>query len=131
MKFINIFFIVLFVLSAVLQINDPDPVLWILIYMYGAWLSYMSLKGRFNPTLHKAGILFYAGYALVLLFSQTGVLSWINDHNYESLVQSMKAEKPWIEETREFLGLLLLISALSLNWISYTYRKKAALVAGS
>ncbi|HWJ27084.1 MAG TPA: hypothetical protein VNS32_11110 [Flavisolibacter sp.] len=36
----------------------------------------------------------------------------------------MKATKPWIEETREFLGLLLLVIALLVN--SIWLRKNAA-----
>jgi hypothetical protein len=46
-----------------------------------------------------------------------GVWSWANEHNAENIVQSMKATKPWIEETREFFGLLLLVIALVSNMI--------------
>jgi hypothetical protein len=35
----------------------------------------------------------------------------------------MKAEKPWIEETREFGGLLILMIAMAVNLI-YTIRQK-------
>lgn len=43
-------------------------------------------------------------------------MSWYSEHNAENIVQSMKATKPWIEETREFGGLLLLITALGINY---------------
>ncbi|WP_370870431.1 transmembrane 220 family protein [Daejeonella sp.] len=34
MKIFNSIFLVLFVVSAGLQYNDPDPALWILIYLF-------------------------------------------------------------------------------------------------
>jgi hypothetical protein len=39
----------------------------------------------------------------------------------------MKATKPWIEETREFFGLILLIIALGINmiWIGRSKRYKS------
>jgi enamine deaminase RidA (YjgF/YER057c/UK114 family) len=117
MKAVNIFFIVLFVLSAALQYNDPDPYIWMPIYLYGAVLCYLSMRRRYYPNLIIGGIIAYAGYALLLFFDKNGVISWMSDHDAENIVQSMKATKPWIEETREFLGLLLLIIALVANLI--------------
>lgn len=117
MKITNIFFCLLFILSAALQYNDPDPYVWMPIYLYGAVLCYFAARGRYYPTAYIAGILVYTVYAVYLFFDKTGVLSWATEHNAENIVQSMKAEKPWIEETREFGGLLLLIIALGINWI--------------
>jgi hypothetical protein len=117
MKIFNLFFCVLFVLSAALQYNDPDPLLWMPIYLFGALLCWLAFRGKFYPTLYLVGIVAYLGYAVYLFFAPDGVLEWWNEHNAENLVQSMKATKPWIEETREFLGLLLLIIALSINFI--------------
>src|SRR5688572_14577395 len=117
MKFLNLFFILLFGLSAALQYNDPDPYIWIPIYLYGAWLCYLSIKGKYNPKLYVAGLIVYIGYAVFLFFDKTGVMSWATEHQAENIVQSMKATKPWIEETREFFGLLLLMFALVLNML--------------
>jgi hypothetical protein len=44
------------------------------------------------------------------------VLSWLNEHNAENIAASMKASAPWIEETREFFGLLILIIVLMINY---------------
>jgi hypothetical protein len=38
-------------------------------------------------------------------FGRDGVWDWMNKHNAEDIAATMKAEKPWIEETREFFGL--------------------------
>jgi hypothetical protein len=61
------------------------------------------------------GLGLYGLYAVYLLLDKNGVLSWANEHAAESLVTSMKAEKPWIEETREFGGLLILIAVFAVN----------------
>lgn len=123
MKWLNIFFILLFLYSAIVQYNDPDPYLWMPIYLFGAALCFFAVQKKFNTFLYAAGITGYAVYACILFFSSTGVLSWINDHSGESIVQTMEADKPWIEETREFLGLMLLIAALTANWF-YSVRLK-------
>ena len=117
MKVLNILFIVLFVLSAALQYNDPDPLIWMPIYLYGALLCYLAIRGKFKRWWYVLGLTVYGAYALFLLFDKTGVLNWLNEHDAENIVQSMKATKPWIEETREFFGLLLLILALAVNMI--------------
>ena len=122
MKVLNIFFIVLFLFSAALQYNDPDPYIWMPIYLYGALLCYLAIKGRYNRTLYISGLVVYGAYALYLFFDKTGVLDWIRKHDAENIVQTMKATKPWIEETREFLGLVILMVALGVNMV--WFRKK-------
>jgi hypothetical protein len=116
MKITNLIFSILFVLFALLQYNDPDPYLWIPIYLYAAILCWLSYKGKNYPKAYLLGILCYSVYAAYLIFTHDGVIDWYAQHNAENLVQTMKAEKPWIEDTREFGGLLILIVALSLNY---------------
>jgi hypothetical protein len=117
MKALNIFFLIVFVLSAALQYNDPDPYIWVPIYLYGAWLCYQAIYRKYNPILYIIGLVVYSGYAVYLFFDKQGVLSWAGEHNAENIVQSMKATKPWIEETREFGGLLIVIIALLINMV--------------
>ena len=122
MKVLNIVFVLIFILSAALQYNDPDPYLWIPIYLYGAFLCYLAYRNKYNSTLYIIGLLFYIGYAVYLFFDKQGVLSWANEHDAESITQTMKATKPWIEETREFGGLLILIVALVTNMVWFRKR---------
>ncbi|MFV0606786.1 MAG: transmembrane 220 family protein [Niabella sp.] len=124
MKAFNIFFIIVFVISAILQYNDPDPYVWIPIYLYAAWLCYKSFKGQYNKTLFLVGLIVYTGYAIYLFFDKNGVYSWGTKHHGESIIQSMKATKPWIEETREFGGLLICIIALLTNAWFFTQKRK-------
>lgn len=116
MKILNYVFAALFVISAALQWNDPDPYIWVPLYLLGAWLCWIATKKKFPPAWYLTAAIIYAGYALYLFIAPEGVISWVKDHEAESLVQSMKATKPWIEQSREFGGLLILLLSLALNW---------------
>jgi hypothetical protein len=124
MKLFNYLFIILFVLFAALQYNDPDPYIWIPIYLYAAFLCFMATKRSYNPVLYIIGLTIYFGYAAYLFFDKTGVLDWAEEHNAENLVQTMKATKPWIEETREFGGLFIIIVVLLVNMIWLRKRRR-------
>jgi len=54
---------------------------------------------------------------LYLFFTTDGVLDWIQKHNAEDIAGHMKATTPWIEDTREFFGLLILIAVLAVNYV--------------
>jgi hypothetical protein len=123
MKILNLIFCILFILFAALQYNDPDPWLWMPIYLYAAVLCWLAVKGKFLPKAYLLGIAGYLGYAVFLFFEKDGVLDWITKHNAANIAGSMKADKPWIEDTREFLGLLILIIVLTIDYF-YAKRKK-------
>lgn len=125
MKVFNIIFIIVFIASAALQYNDPDPYIWMPLYLYGAYLCYQALSKKYNRVLYIIGLVVYTGYALYLFFDKQGVLNWAKEHNAESIVQTMKASKPWIEETREFGGLLLLIIVLVINMVWLTRKRSS------
>lgn|SRR5574343_256854 len=123
MKAFNLLFFILFVLFAALQYNDPDPYIWMPIYIFAAGLCWLAYRQSYFPKAYLAGMIVYGLYAIYLFFTNDGVLDWFNKHEAENLVQTMKAEKPWIEDTREFGGLLILIIVLLVNYIKT--RKKA------
>jgi len=118
MKIFNLIFCLLFIVSAGLQYNDPDPFLWIPIYMIGAVISFQASKEKYYPkfTIFVSGV--FLIYGVYLFFDKFGVLNWLNEHNAENIAGSMKASSPWIEETREFFGLLILIFVLMINYFS-------------
>ena len=122
MKIFNILFGILFLISAALQYNDPDPYVWIPIYLYATILCWLSAANKFYPAAYLLGIIIYAGYAMYLFFTTDGVLDWLQKHNAENIAGSMKASTPWIEDTREFFGLLIIIIVLAANYI-YAKRK--------
>ncbi len=115
MKIFNIIFIILFIAFAAVQYNDPDPYVWMAIYLYAAFLCYRAIQHRYNKALYIIGLVAYSLYGVYLFFAKSGVLDWVNEHHSESIVQTMKAQKPWIEETREFFGLVIVIAVLLIN----------------
>jgi general stress protein CsbA len=118
MKIFNIFFCLVFILFAALQYNDPDPYIWMPIYLYTAVLCVLAARKQFHRGAYLIGILVYLIYATYLFFDRYGVMDWAVNHHAENIAQTMKATKPWIEETREFFGLFILIIVLLVN---YTY----------
>ena len=117
MKWINLFLAVMFIGFAALQYNDPDPYIWMPLYLYAAFLCWQASRRKFHPSLYIIGMIVYILYATYLFFDKNGVLSWVKEHASESIVQTMKAEKPWIEETREFGGLLILFFTMFMNLV--------------
>ena len=123
MKIFNIIFAVLFVLFAALQYNDPDPYIWVPIYLYAAVLCWQASRNKFYPKAFIAGIAVYSVYAVYKIFDTNGLLDWINLHDAENITETMKADKPWVEESREFFGLVILIVVLVIDLV-YARRRK-------
>ncbi len=123
LKVFNLFFCLLFIVFAALQYNDPDPYLWIPIYLYTALLCWLAFKNRFYPFAYIFGIIGYLIYGIFLFFTKDGVGDWFTQHHAENIVATMQAQKPWIEDAREFFGLLILIVVLLINFM-YAKRKK-------
>jgi len=124
MKIFNVIFFVLFILFAAVQYNDPDPYVWIPLYLFAAALCWFAFRQKFYPTLYLLAITIYCAYAAYLFFSKDGMLDWIREHNTEDIAAEMKATKPWIEATREVLGLLIMVVVLLINYF-YSRRKKS------
>jgi hypothetical protein len=118
MKFFNIFFCIVFILFAVVQYNDPDPYLWVPIYMYPALLCFLKcIQKPISSIAYWAGFLVFGAYAIYKMFDTNGIIDWIQFHNASNIASTMKAEKPWIEESREFFGLLIILIVLGINYI--------------
>ena len=126
MKIFNLIFCFLFVVFAALQYNDPDPYVWVPIYMYTSVLCWLAARNRYYLKAYLLGILFYALYAIYKVFDANGLLDWIKLHHSENIAETMKAEQPWIEESREFFGLLILIVVLAINYFVAKKKLKAA-----
>ena len=117
MKIFNIFFCVVFILFAVVQYNDPDPYLWVPIYLYPALLCYLKFIQKSIPRMaYWAGFLVFGVYAIYKMFDTNGIIDWIQFHNASNIASTMKTEKPWIEESREFFGLVIILIVLCINY---------------
>ena len=125
LKLFNIFFCVVFILFAAVQYNDPDPYVWMPIYLYAAILCWLAFRSKYFPGAYLLGVAIYAAYAIYKFFDKNGVWDWMTKHHATNIAGTMKAEQPWVEETREFFGLVILIVVLL---IDYLHAKRKARV---
>ena len=113
MKIANIILACLFALFALVQINDVDPLRWIIIYGSIAVLYAFAAFGHFR----RYAIL---GFGAILLIEfirlMPEFINWINMGS-PTITGKMKAESPHVEYTREFLGLLICL--LGIGFLYY------------
>lgn len=102
----------LLLLFALVQLNDPDPFWWTVIYLL-ACFSYVGHYFGYRYVLFLAAVGFIAAliWAVTLL---PQFFQWIN-LGMPTIVGSMKATEPHIEYVREFLGLVLL--TIAFGWL--------------
>ena len=118
MKFFNIFFCIVFVLFAIVQYNDPDPYLWIPIYLFPSLLCFLQfIQKPIHKIVYWLGFILFGVYAIYKMFDTNGIIDWVQFHKASNIASTMKAEKPWIEESREFFGLLIIIIVLGINYL--------------
>jgi amino acid transporter len=110
MRIVNFLLAAMFLVFAFVQVNDPDPVIWILIYGIMAVFSIMAIF-EFYPKKFLIGVLvLYALYSLVYL---PGLAQWLHSDNKADLFDNIaKMENLYIEESRESLGLFICIIVL-------------------
>jgi hypothetical protein len=100
----------MFLIFAFVQINDPDPVKWILIYGVMAVMCILAIF-EFYPGKAIVGLL-----VIFILYSFAyvpGVIEWLTKDNKALLFDDIaKMQYPYIEEAREFLGLWICIGVL-------------------
>jgi hypothetical protein len=113
---INVIFCLSFIAFAYVNLNDPDAFLWVTIYMVAAILCGLAAFSLYYYTAYLVASAFYLVYAAILFFGNDGVLDWIIKYKSPSIVETMQAEKPYIEKTREFFGLLIACAALAINY---------------
>jgi len=110
MRVVNFVLAVIFLVFAFLQINDPDPLIWILIYGAMAVVCVMAIFSYYPLRFMILLLVAYMGYSF---FYIDGVSEWLKQENKAALFDNVaKMEHLYIEESREFLGLMICIGVL-------------------
>ena len=78
----------LFVVFAIFQWNDPDPIFWIPVYLYASACTFLALARRLTYLLVVVG---FVGYLFLLTYNFPPIEHWTFDH----------------EEGREAMGLIV------------------------
>ncbi|GAA5221537.1 transmembrane 220 family protein [Membranihabitans marinus] len=110
MKWTLIFFCIIEILAAIVQWNDPDPWLWIIIYLIPCVLTIFYLRNKLHTYIPIAVLIVYLLYFSSYVPSITG---WVMD-GFPTITGTMKAETKYVELVREGGGLLICITHLAL-----------------
>jgi hypothetical protein len=98
----------LFVSFAVVQYNDPDPYIWAPYYLFVAAACFLTYANRYNKLL----TLVLIGITIIWASSYIpNVVEWFQEGR-PGITSAMKAETPYIENMREFLGLVMSLVVL-------------------
>jgi hypothetical protein len=99
---LNYIFLVLFFLSAVVQYNDPDALLWMLLYGIAALICLLTSFGRLHWGISTLMAVVTLGLALIISPQVIGKVSFVE------LFVSMEMKTEVIEQAREMGGLLII-----------------------
>ncbi|GAB4431946.1 MAG: hypothetical protein OHK0011_14770 [Turneriella sp.] len=103
-----------FVFAAAVQYNDPDPLHWMALYGLTALCCIAALSGKTWTWL----LWMLCGMSLTeMLITAGGLITWIAHGPDNLLYTPMTADRPWIEQSREFLG-----AAINLAVVGYLLR---------
>lgn len=114
MRIVDLAFAILFVASALLQYNDPDPYRWAAEYLVAATLAVGMFRiDHWNQRQRRAfgiaAILLGMATLMWMLIWWPGMVQFMARGDPSLLVATMHAGDPVIEEGREFLGLAIVL----------------------
>ncbi len=116
MKILNLFLAVMFLVFAFVQLNDPDPVVWILIY---GVLAVICILAAFRVYSKMAIAFILVGLAAYSNLFFDGLLEWLSQPDKSILFDDLaKMQHPYVEESREFLGLMVCILTLIVQFVA-------------
>jgi hypothetical protein len=103
LKIVNGVFTLLFLLGAIVQINDPDPVLWIAIYLAAmAATAIAPWKPRPGRVVAVAVLVLSVAWAVAIFSHGMGPIT------LHELVTDLRMKTEIVELWRESLGLLIM-----------------------
>ncbi len=106
---------------AFVQLNDPDPVLWIIIYLSMAAICILAI---FKKYYKIAMAVLAAGYLVYAVILFPGLVEWLQSKDKSLLFDDLaKMQHLYIEESREFLGLVICLAVLTVYWFRSTSLK--------
>lgn len=107
----------LLIAMAGLQLNDPDPLYWIAVYLLAASIPLCQLINLTSTTVYwiAAGMILSG-----LLITAPGFADFIRSENWGAITGEMMNRIPYVESAREFGGLAIAACILAF------YRPKAA-----
>lgn len=117
-KYFFISFTLLFLLFAYFQLNDPDPEIWVSIYVAAMVFAGLGVRGKY-PLIPLSIAILACIIGAIYYFPQS-VSGWISQ---ELEQKDLTMKTPQMEEARETFGLLII--AVVLGYSAFLgWRKK-------
>jgi hypothetical protein len=101
MKILNYVMTACFLFSVIVQYNDPDPIVWMLIYGLAAVACVLAIAGRLNWMFPAAVGIVALAWALTLAPNVIGKVA------FSELFEAFEMKDERVEVAREFGGLLI------------------------
>lgn len=123
MKRFHLFILLIMLLFAALQWNDNDGLIWMALYLIAALLAFIAYKEICLPcTLAWAAMVSLLTLYMLIAVSPS-LIEVIKTNAFTEILLTMSNNKPYIEQTREALGLLIILFYCCSIFI-YTYVKR-------
>jgi len=103
-KLVHTVIALMFMAMAIVQLNDPDPIFWVAVYMAVAFVPVSKLLA------YRSIAIFYVAVGMCLaglLISAPGFIDYLSSQDFTAINGGMSEEKPYVESAREFLGMLI------------------------
>lgn len=110
--------VIVFLWFAYLQLNDPDPVWWVVIYLIPAYISAMCFLKKSNIELLIVLAMLYGAYAINLWLQMT---KW-DGFFTQGLGMEMKTMNQ--ELARESIGLMICVVTYLIIVVTSLFQKK-------
>ena len=121
MKVVSSILALMFFSFAFVQLNDPDPVLWIIIYLSMAAICILAIFKKYSKIVMAVLAAGYLVYAVILF---PGLVEWLQSKDKSLLFDDLaKMQHLYLEESREFLGLIICLAVLTVYWLRSTNSK--------
>ncbi|MEL6560318.1 MAG: transmembrane 220 family protein [Bacteroidota bacterium] len=108
-RVISFILFLLFGVFAYFQLNDPDPLLWVICYSI---VAIVCLARAFNYSWKYINLSIHIVIVIASFFFIGGVWEWLMTDDKSEIFGEMVYDKKYIEETREFLGLTIAAIAM-------------------
>ena len=106
-RILSTVFTVIFGWFAIVQFNDPDPLIWIGLYSFVALVNAMGIFSFFPKRSIMLGLVVLGAGCLYL---SPSLIEWIGSS--DSIITGMSPDRIYVEESREFLGMLMAFGTL-------------------
>ena len=100
-KFLNLAFFAAFALSAAVQYNDPDALMWVAVYLAAALMCLLQYRNIRLPWLCSAL------FVIALVWIATLLTGIVGSVSIEEVFKSIRMQSEAVEEAREIGGLAL------------------------